>query len=137
MSTKESVTLKQRVFIQEYAKSFNLTKAVRTAYPHMSYGTARSYGVYLKKRHPVVSLHISSLHAKMMEEVDVIALWNQYKAICDDHYNKKIWLRIITSKGTVIDREKDCTGTAMKALDAMVRLYSKLAKNSVTSVQRK
>lgn len=129
MPEKRSMTLKQSIFVQEYAKSLNLTKAVITAYPDMGYGTARSYGVYLKKHHPVVSVAIKQMHERMVGEVDVLALWNGYKAICDEHYDKRIWLRTITSKGTMIAREKICTGIAMRALDSMARLYGKLQRN--------
>ncbi len=60
------LTIKHQVFIKNYAKTLNLTAAVMDAYPNMSYGAARAYGVYLKRKHPIVSVHISKLEQDIL-----------------------------------------------------------------------
>lgn len=117
MPTKESLTLKQYVFLQEYAKSFNVTKAMKVAYPNMSYGAARSYGVYLKKAHPVTS--------KLIQKVNFSCL-EKYRKIYEENYRKKIWLKTEKIGKEVVKYEVDCTPFAMEALAHISKLITKM-----------
>lgn len=118
------LTDKHLLFIKNYAKTFNLTAAVMDAYPQMSYGAARAYGVYLKSKHPIVSLLIKDIHQNITDSIDPLYLVEKYKKAYDDHYQQKITLMTQTSDGTVII-EKMMTHIAMEALDGLIKMRDK------------
>lgn len=119
------LTVKHQMFIKNYAKTFNLTAAVMDAYPQMSYGAARAYGVYLKSKHPIVSLLIKDIHQSISNSIDHLCLVEKYKRAYDDHYMKKVTVTTQTSNGTIIVKEKITTHVAMEALDGLIKLREK------------
>lgn len=120
------LTDKHLMFIKNYAKTLNLTGSVMDAYPQMSYGAARAYGVYLKNKHPRVSVCIKNIHQDIADAIDPLYLVEKYRKAYEDHYDQKITLTTSTSDGTVVIEEKIMTHIAMKALDGLIKIREKV-----------
>lgn len=120
------LTDKHQMFIKNYAKTLNLSASVMDAYPQMSYGAARAYGVYLKSKHPIVSACIKDIHQSIADSIDPQYLIEKYKRAYDDHYMQKITLTTQTSNGTIIVEEKIMTHIAMEALDGLIKIREKI-----------
>lgn len=120
------LTAKHQLFIRNYAKTLNLTAAVMDAYPHMTYGAARAYGVYLKSKHPIVSACIKDIHQSIADSIDPSCLIMKYKKTYEDHYQQKTTLTTKRSDGTIIMEEKLMTHIAMDALDGLIKIREKV-----------
>lgn len=125
---KPRLTPRHKIFLREYAKTLNLSSSVMDAYPKMSYGAARAYGVYLKSKHPIVSACIENIHQDISAAIDPLYLIERYKKAYEDHYDQKITLTTSTSDGTIVIEEKIMTHIAMDALDGLIKIREKIMK---------
>lgn len=120
--SKAKLTAKHLLFLRAYAKSLNLTTSVKTAYPGISNGSARSYGSYLRNKHPIVSKVILSLEQKIADTIDPLFLICKYKKIYEDHYLQTFVLTTKASDGILVKQEYSGTPIAMQALAYLTKL---------------
>ncbi len=127
MANNTTLSPKQTVFLEEFARSLHPTKAASKAYPGMAYGTVRSYSSYLCNHHPVISLKVQQIRASAQQSVDPALL----VASLVEMYHANAWKTkkyITIANGSIIEREVDCNPLALRALALLVEIFLYRAK---------